>query len=169
MSIQKNYSQNVLIIMKQLKYLIIHCSDTPISMHVSGDTIRKWHLEERGWKQVGYSDILHQNGQIENLVEYDEDEWVQANEITNGAFGMNSVSRHICVIGGRNEKQQPKDTLNALQEKSLTKYCHDFINVHPDALIAGHYHFSKKTCPNFNVEEFCKRNKIPNKNIQKLL
>lgn len=71
--------------MGELKYLIIHCSATPAGREVTGDEIREWHLNGRGWSQVGYSDIIHLDGQVENLVEYNEDNWIDAGEITNGA------------------------------------------------------------------------------------
>ena len=90
--------------MAKLEFLIIHETQTPPHMNVDGDDIRHWHTDPkpqgRGWKKVGYSDLLKRDGSIENLNDYNEDNWIDAGEITNGAAGFNSNSRHICLVGG---------------------------------------------------------------------
>lgn len=67
--------------------------------------IRRWHTSPvskggRGWKQVGYTDIIHLDGKVERLVNNNEDANVDPWEITNGAKGYNSVSRHVVYAGG---------------------------------------------------------------------
>ena len=143
--------------MKELRYLIIHCTATPEGRAVSSDDIRLWHTGSksqghRGWNQVGYSDIVHLDGLIENLVEYDCDNWVQSNEITNGAGAYNSVSRHIVYVGGMNkEYTAAKNTLTDSQFRSLHNYIKDFIEKHPDIIVIGHNQVHAKACPSFNV------------------
>ena len=51
-----------------VKYLVIHCTATPEGRHITSDDIRRWHLKERGWKQVGYTDMIHLDGRVERLV-----------------------------------------------------------------------------------------------------
>nr|DAJ37814.1 MAG TPA: endodeoxyribonuclease I [Caudoviricetes sp.] len=89
---------------KRLKYLVIHCTATRAGREVSAADIRRWHTspppDGRGWKQVGYTDLVHLDGRIERLVRNNEDEWVDDWEVTNGAAGYNSVSRHIVYAGG---------------------------------------------------------------------
>ena len=34
--------------------LVIHCSATPESMDIGVEKIREWHVDERGWEDVGY-------------------------------------------------------------------------------------------------------------------
>ena len=51
-------------------------------------------------EQVGYTDLFHLNGGVERLVENNEDAQVDPWEVTNGAKGYNSVSRHIVYAGG---------------------------------------------------------------------
>ena len=67
---------------KKLTYLIIHCTATPEGREVTSDEIRKWHTSPppkgRGWKQVGYSDMIHLDGTLENLVPYNNDDIVDA-------------------------------------------------------------------------------------------
>jgi len=158
--------------MAELKYLIIHCTATPEGRAVSSDDIRFWHTGPtskgcRGWRQVGYSDMVHLDGTIENLVEYNEDNWVQAGEITNGAGSYNYVSRHIVYVGGMNEDYtEAKNTLTNHQFVSLHNYIKDFIKLHPNIIVIGHNQVHAKACPSFNVYDIfgCV---IPDKNRMK--
>ena len=121
-----------MIIMGKLKYLVIHCTATPEGREVSSADIRKWHTSPvaqggRGWKQVGYTDLFHLNGGVERLVENNEDAQVTL-EVTNGAKGYNSVSRHIVYAGGvGKDGKTPKDTRTGCQKKALEKYVRIFI------------------------------------------
>lgn len=90
---------------KALQYLVIHCTATPEGREVSAADIRRWHTSPtseggRGWKQVGYTDLIHLDGTVERLVGNNEDAFVDPWEITNGAAGYNGVSRHIVYAGG---------------------------------------------------------------------
>ena len=142
--------------MKKLKYLVIHCTATPANREVTVEDIRRWHLSPppagRGWRQVGYSNIIHNDGKIERLVDYNCDEWVQNSEITNGAVGYNSVSRHIVYVGGLDKNTlKPKNTLTVDQFEALEGYIVEFLKVHPDAIVCGHNQIASKACPCFNV------------------
>ena len=154
---------------KPLTYLIIHCTATPEGREVTSDEIRRWHTapkpKGRGWKQVGYSDIIHLDGTVENLVGYNEDDIVDSWEITNGAKGYNSISRHVVYVGGLNANKKPFDTRTWSQELSMITYVRNFISKHPDARIAGHNQFSAKACPSFNVAKWLRAIGIPEKNI----
>lgn len=155
--------------MNELKYLIIHCTATPEGREVTSDQIRAWHLSPppngRGWNQVGYADLIHLNGTIENLVEYNEDNWVQSGEITNGAGNYNFVSRHIVYAGGMNKAYtEPKDTLTEKQFESLVGYVQEFIKNHPKCKVIGHNQVANKACPSFSVNDKF-RGLIPDDNL----
>ena len=51
----------------KIKYLVIHCTATREDQEISSDTIREWHMEKRGWSRVGYSDMIHLDGSLENI------------------------------------------------------------------------------------------------------
>ena len=40
--------------MRQITKIIVHCTATPEGREVDVDEIRKWHVDERGWSDVGY-------------------------------------------------------------------------------------------------------------------
>lgn len=89
--------------MGKLKYLVLHCTATPEGREVTADEIRRWHTSAppvgRGWKQVGYTDMIHLDGRVERLVDNNEDAQVDSWEITNGAKGYNTTARHVVYVG----------------------------------------------------------------------
>lgn len=143
--------------MAELKRLVIHCTDTPEGRKVSSDDIRHWHTSPvskggRGWQQVGYTDMFHLDGTVERLVTNNEDANVDPWEITNGAKGYNSTSRHIVYVGGRAKTSKtPKDTRTEAQKEAMKQYVLDFHRRHPDVAIVGHNALSNKACPSFDV------------------
>ncbi len=146
---------------KVLKYLVIHCTATPEGREVSSVDIRRMHLSPksaggRGWKQVGYTDIIHLDGKIERLVDNNEDAWVDPWEITNGAKGYNSVSRHVVYAGGCDKQMKPKDTRTDAQRLALTEYVRKFNAKHPKVRIIGHNEVAAKACPSFDVQRWLK-------------
>ncbi len=147
--------------MAQLKYLVIHCTATPEGRDVTPDDIRRWHTSPvsaggRGWKQVGYTDLIRLDGTIERLVNNNEDANVDPWEITNGAKGYNSISRHIVYAGGCDKSNKPKDTRTAAQEKALIAYVKDFHRRFPNVRIIGHNEVAAKACPSFDVQKWLK-------------
>lgn len=143
--------------MGRLKYLVIHCTATPEGREVSAADIRRWHTSPvsaggRGWKQVGYTDLVHLDGTVERLVDNNEDAWVDNWEITNGAAGYNSVSRHVVYAGGCDRSMKPKDTRTAAQRTALERYAKDFHRRFPDVRIVGHNELAAKACPGFDVQ-----------------
>jgi len=155
----------------KIKHLILHCTATPEGREVSAADIRKWHMSPppagRGWSRVGYTDIIHLDGSLENLTPYDSDDDIEAWELTNGATGLNSISRHIVYAGGTDKQGKAKDTRTAEQLKTMATYCHFMVLRYPDILIAGHNQFAAKACPSFNTVEWLTSIGIPEKNIYK--
>ena len=147
--------------MAELKYLVIHCTATPEGRDVTPEDIRQWHTSPvsaggRGWKQVGYTDLIRLDGTVERLVNNNEDANVDPWEITNGAKGYNSISRHIVYAGGCDKSNKPKDTRTAAQEKALVAYVKDFHRRHPSVRIIGHNEIAAKACPSFDVQKWLK-------------
>jgi len=123
--------------MKDIKYIVIHCSDSPDDMNVHAKDIDRWH-KERGWNGIGYHFVICRNGNIEKGRAID----------VPGAhcYGVNSKSLGICLIGRKNFTEE--------QFISLYGLCTDLKFEYPGATIKGHHFFNKrKTCPNFKVLE----------------
>ena len=141
-----------------LKRLVIHCTATEAGREVTKAEIFQWHLHPppigNGWSVVGYSEMIHLNGEIEKLRDYNEDNLVEGWEITNGVYGYNSSSRHIVYVGGlRNGRSY--DTRTIEQMASLEYYVKLFRLVHPECEIVGHNDLNpNKDCPCFNVKNW---------------
>lgn len=148
--------------MARLKYLVLHCTATAEGREVSSDEIRAWHTNPvckggRGWKQVGYTDLIHLDGRVERLVSNNEDANVDSWEITNGAAGYNSVSRHVVYAGGvAADGKTAKDTRTQAQKQAMEAYVKDFHKRFPKVRIIGHGEVAAKACPCFDVQVWLK-------------
>ena len=123
---------------KDIKYLIVHCSDT-CSSWVASD-IHKLHLKF-GWNGIGYHKVIESSGKIVNgRPEF----WVGAH-----VKGYNKQSLGVCLIG--------KNNFNKTQFKSLKQILTEWKSLYPSAEIIGHRDIvnTHKTCPNFNVKKWC--------------
>lgn len=143
-----------------MKQLVLHCTATPEGRKVTSADIRAWHTNPvskggRGWKQVGYTDMIHLDGRVERLVENNEDMNVDSWEVTNGATDHNSVSRHVVYVGGvARDGKTPKDTRTPAQLKAMEAYVKDFHRRFPSVRIIGHNELAAKACPSFDVQKW---------------
>lgn len=149
--------------MAELKFLVLHCTATPEGRPVTSAEIRRWHTDPvsrggRGWKQVGYTDMIHLDGRVERLVQNNEDANVDPWEITNGAKGYNSTSRHVVYVGGvARDGKTPRDTRTLGQLKAMEAYVKDFHLRFPAVKIIGHNELAAKACPSFDVKKWLKQ------------
>ena len=124
--------------MREISKIIVHCSDSNIKSHDNIETIRKWHVEERGWSDIGYHYVITQDGIIH------EGRPLSRNG-AHAAGGHNTGSIGICLTG--------KSVFTRAQHASLSGlifgFCQAF-DIKPVNVI-GHYDVSNKTCPNFDV------------------
>lgn len=144
-------------------YLTI--DDLP-SDFIGGISVKK--LRGRGWKQVGYSVLIHLNGNAEILVNYNEDNFITPDEITNGATGFNGVSRHIVYVGGCDKAGKPKDTRTPLQTDTLRNLVITQLKIHPNLIIIGHNQVAAKACPSFDVPNWLRSIGVNESNIYKV-
>lgn len=140
--------------------LVIHCTATAQGRVVTSADIRRWHCgpkpQGRGWRQVGYTDMIHIDGRVERLVPNNEDAYVDGWEVTNGAKGYNSASRHIVYVGGlARDGKTPADTRTQAQKAALLAYVKDFHKRFPWAEVCGHRDLPgvAKACPCFDVKK----------------
>jgi len=143
--------------MREVKYIVIHCSATKEGVNVSAATIDTWH-KRRGWNGIGYHYVIGIDGKIEAGRPVN----------TMGAHvggGGNRASIGIAYIGGVDANLKAKDTRTEAQKKSLIKIIEILKNIYPEASIHGHRDYSvdkdgdgvephefMKQCPCFNAE-----------------
>lgn len=126
-----------MLVKKEIKLLVVHCSDTKNSSNLDATDIHKMHLNF-GWDGIGYHKIITRSGKVENgRPEY----WIGAH-----VKGKNKISLGVCLIG--------RDSFTKKQFISLERVLKKWKNIYPSAKIVGHKDTgnTKKTCPNFNVQ-----------------
>lgn len=131
---------------RKINKIILHCSATREGQDISVDTIRKWHVDGRGWSDIGYHYIVSIDGQIEEGRPIDR----------SGAHtkGKNKSSIGCCYIGGvETDGRTPKDTRNAEQLIAIANLLDALMEMYPDATLHGHNEFSNKACPSFDVQK----------------
>jgi N-acetylmuramoyl-L-alanine amidase len=129
----------------KIRFLIIHCSDTPDNQDLSASDIHQMHLGF-GWDGIGYHKIIKRNGVIENgRPEF----WIGAH-----TYGLNDKSLGVCLIG--------RNKFTDLQFNSLEKIILKWKEKYNNPEIIGHCKAieTKKTCPNFDVKKWCMERKI---------
>ena len=130
--------------MRAIKEIIIHCSATREGQDVSVDTIRKWHVEGRGWSDIGYHFYIDINGEIHGGRDIAK--------IGAHCSGHNRNSIGICYAGGVEEDgKTPKDTRTENQKDALLSVLYTLKAMYPEATIYSHSEFANKACPSFDA------------------
>jgi len=130
--------------MRKINKIIVHCSATREGQNISVDTIRKWHVEGRGWTDIGYHFYIDLHGDI-----YKGRDIAKIGAHTKG-YNRNSIG--ICYCGGVEvDGKTPKDTRTEEQEDSLLAVLRTLKAMYPDCTIHSHKDFANKACPSFDA------------------
>lgn len=129
---------------RNVKRVVFHCTATPQTATVSA--IQKYWKTKLGWRNPGYHIIIKPNGEWTMLLDF--------NRISNGVAGKNSTSINISYIGGINENGEAEDNRTEDQKIVLETIYFAFKKKYPNIDFNGHYEFSSKTCPSFNVQSW---------------
>lgn len=133
--------------MRKINKIIIHCTATPENRHHNVSDIRRWHVNGRGWSDIGYHFLVH----IDGTVEYGR----PIKKSGAHTLNENKNSIGICYVGGMSkDMKKAKDTRTQAQKDSLIKLMHELIyKYNKDMTIHGHNEFANKACPSFNVQK----------------
>jgi hypothetical protein len=124
-----------------IKYLVIHCSDSPNDRHVEAADIHEWHMDW-GWAGIGYNYVIQRNGTLETCRPHF---WEPAH-----VAGHNHHSLGICLVG--------RDEFTNEQIISLKNILYFLKFRYQGSEIVGHYELDdSKTCPNFDVPAWVKQ------------
>ena len=124
---------------ENIKYLVVHCSDTNNDENIGAKEIHELHLSF-GWDGIGYHKVIQRNGFVEmGRPEY----WIGAH-----VYEHNQESLGICLIGKNQFTKKQFNSLKIILRNWKVKY--------PKAKIVGHCDFNNtnKTCPNFNLKKW---------------
>jgi N-acetyl-anhydromuramyl-L-alanine amidase AmpD len=134
--------------MRKIDLIVIHCADTLPDSKINAETIRKWHIE-KGWKDIGYHYVIPTGGTIER--------GRSDSEVGAHVQGHNANTIGICLVGGKEDKNGIKFV--DYQFRSLKHLLINLMKKYKGVGIVGHCDLdSKKTCPNFDVQQWVKEN-----------
>lgn len=135
---------------RTIKKIIVHCTATPEGKHFTVEDIRRMH-KQQGWSDIGYHYLVYLDGTV----------MAGRSEKLIGAHceGQNTNSIGICYVGGvAKDGKTAKDTRTEAQKKSLEKKVEELCTKYflSKSDVYGHYQFSSKACPSFNIEDLKK-------------
>ena len=124
---------------RRISMIVVHCSATPNERKVTAEDIRRWHVKDNGWADIGYHYVIRRDGMIEKGR---KDEVAGAH-----VKGYNSRSVGICLIGNDVFLQEQIRSLKFLVQALKKQY------KVADKDVLGHYELDDhKTCPNLTGE-----------------
>jgi len=138
--------------------IVVHCSGTRADwMHNATladqvAEIRRWHVEDRGWRTIGYHWVIGRDGKmLSGRAE---------TEIGAGVEGHNRGVIHICLIGGAGSAETDRFSRNftPAQNISLRQQLQGIGMRTGIRRISGHNEWAAKACPGFNVTTWLKEN-----------
>ena len=124
--------------MRVIKQIILHCSDTETG---NAKAIRKYHIEKKGWADIGYHYVIDRDGKIETgrAIEH----------IGAHCKDENSDSIGICLIGIAEFTPSQFESLLTIIERTRERF--------GNIPVYGHYEKKSgkaqgKTCPNIDMD-----------------
>ena len=134
--------------------IILHCADTrpdwmigrPLSEKVA--EIRRWHVQERGWRDIGYHWVIDRDGAVAP--------GRPATEIGAHVEGHNRGTIGVCLLGGYGAKaDDPFDkNFTAAQATRVRKLIEEIRGRTAIQKVSGHNNSAGKACPGFRAKRF---------------
>ena len=119
--------------------IILHCSDSDNLAHDDISVIRKWHVDERGFDDVGYHYFIKFEGQVQK----GRDLSYAGSHCQN--HNKNSIG--ICLHGKLAFTTEQYRALRLLIGELEARFT-------ISRIVGHHFHQPAKTCPNFSVKDF---------------
>lgn len=132
--------------MRVIRSAIIHCAYTKASMDIGAMEIRRWHIDDRGWSDIGYHYVIRRDGELEN--------GRPVAHVGAHCKGHNRDSIGICLVGGMNDDGAPEFNFTADQFATLRHLKHSLDQQYHGIEWHGHREYSDKACPCFDVGQW---------------
>jgi N-acetylmuramoyl-L-alanine amidase len=134
--------------------IFVHCAATRpswmegFSLAAKVEEIRRWHIRDRGWKDIGYHWIIDRDGSMAP----------GRPETVVGAHvqGHNTGSIGVCLIGGHGSNADDTflEHFTPAQDRALRQLIASIKARTPIMAIRGHNEVAAKACPGFNVAKW---------------
>jgi N-acetyl-anhydromuramyl-L-alanine amidase AmpD len=140
--------------MRPLKEIIVHCTATQPKWMDGQSTkdkvaeVRRWHMQDRGWKDIGYHYLIDRDG---TLMDGRPLEQVGAHTMDH-----NTGTIGVSLFGGHGASATDKfySNFTEAQDKALRALITKLCNTYKITKVSGHNEYAAKACPGFNVLNF---------------
>ena len=137
--------------MRKINEIIIHCTATKPNWWASRSTkqkvaeIRRWHVEDNGWSDIGYHYLIDRNGKVE--------EGRPLEKAGAHVKGRNANSIGISLFGGHGSSavDQFADHFTQPQDEALRGLLDTLEARFGAVTVSGHNQYANKACPAFSV------------------
>jgi len=154
--------------MKIKTEIVIHCTDTrPEWMEDNTpveqvDEIRRWHMKDRGWRDIGYNFLGPRAGGTIGGRDLDDDGDF-AEETGAHTKGYNSHTIGYALIGGYGgaADDQFEDHFTIEQKVALLQFIDRMEERYGPLKITGHNAYANKSCPCFSVKRWLEGSEKP--------
>lgn len=130
---------------RKITEIIVHCSATREGVNQTVAQIRKYHVEQRGWSDIGYHYVVYLDGTVH--------EGRPLSKVGAHCTGHNQNSIGVVYVGGLDANGKAKDTRTPEQKAGLLKLIKRLKAEYPKATVHGHNTYANKSCPCFNAEK----------------
>lgn len=144
--------------------IIVHCSATHAdwlqnhTVEEKRDTIRAWHVEGNGWRDIGYALIIDRDGSTAMGRDTNQND-DPFDDIGAHTRGWNSKAIGICLLGGHGSAATDsfEDHFTPSQDDAIRMVIADLQRRFPSIKwVKGHNEFAAKACPGFQVGPWLK-------------
>jgi N-acetyl-anhydromuramyl-L-alanine amidase AmpD len=131
--------------------IILHCADTrpewmggrPIAEKVA--EIRRWHVEQRGWRDIGYHWVIDRDGAVAP--------GRPETEIGAHVEGHNRGTIGICLLGGYGASADDpfEKSFTMTQAHAVIRLIGEIMAGTTIRKVSGHNDYAAKACPGFRA------------------
>jgi N-acetyl-anhydromuramyl-L-alanine amidase AmpD len=132
-----------------VKYLILHCTSTPPSQHLTLEDVERLHRSQ-GCLNIKHHFVIQRDGFLGKGREIN-----QIGLHANRQYNQSSIG--ILMVGGRSARGKPEDNYTVPQKETLAVALKALMERFPEALVVGWSDLAQspsETCPNFDVKEW---------------
>ena len=137
--------------MRPINEIIVHCTATRASWWSSRSLgqkiaeVRKWHVNERGWSDIGYHFLIDRNGKV--------GAGRPLHKVGAHVVGHNSGTIGISLFGGYEAAASDNfmENFTSAQDAALRQLIQDLRSRFSINRITGHNQYANKACPGFSV------------------
>ena len=130
--------------MRPVNEIIVHCSATKPTMNIGSEWIRRIHIHENKWRDIGYHYVIRRNGAIEDGRSIEK--------VGAHCNGHNTGTIGICMVGGITETGRPENNFTPEQFEAVQNLIYSLVTIHPTIKkLSGHNDYANRACPCFNV------------------